>query len=128
MFTVPLTYLIQAISNVAAACSGGSFFGLPTWYKYLDSTTDRLGVCTPTFQFPSGVWLVGMAVIEILLRIGGLVAVAYVMYGSIRYITSQGESEGVSAAKSTIMNALIGLAIVLIAIVAVNFLGAQLTS
>jgi hypothetical protein len=72
------------------------------------------------------VWLIGLAIFEDLLRVAGLAAVAFVIYGGIRYITSQGEPEGTKGALSTIVNALIGLVIAIIAAATVSFIANSL--
>ncbi|MEI7683329.1 MAG: pilin [Candidatus Saccharibacteria bacterium] len=119
---IPRTYQF-----FATACPGGAFFGLPHWYEYLDGETDSLtGKCIPKITNINDFWAIALAAVDILLRIGGMLAVAYVIYGGFRYITSQGESDRTSEAKNTILNAIIGLVIILIAIVAVNFIGATI--
>ena len=54
-------------------------------------------------------------ILETLLLIVGLVAVIFVVVGGYRYITAGGEEEKVGEAKKTITNALIGIALVLLA-------------
>jgi len=54
------------------------------------------------------------------------VAIAFVIYGAIQYIASQGSPDATSKAQSTIINALIGLAITIVAITFVSFLGRSL--
>ncbi len=129
MFNLLTSTANQALIRFAEAvpCKGGDFFGLPPWYKYLQCDKDSTGALSPIFHFPADIWLIAVAIVEMLLRIGGMAAVGYVIYGSIRYITSQGEAENTAAAKSTIMNAIIGLVIILVALVAVNFVGGQLS-
>jgi hypothetical protein len=107
-----------------------NFFGLPTWYEFLPGQTDGLtGKCLPTFNTNGGsiqindLWAIALAVVDILLRIGAIVAVVFVIYGGFLYMTSQGESDRTSAAKNTILNAIIGLVIIIIAIVVVSFIG-----
>ncbi len=62
-----------------------------------------------------------IALVEIMLRIAGLVAVGFVIYGGFRFIVSQGEPENAKAARETIMNAIIGLIITIVAAAVVNF-------
>ena len=132
-------------------CSGsGSFLGLPTWYKYLEMgevverdqngqsvVVDECGVIGPVYtsgpqegninwQAASG--RIALAIIEILLRLAALAAVAYVIYGGFRFITSQGDPVGAKNARYTILNGLIGLVISMIATGAVAFISNTLTS
>lgn len=119
--------LIQSfVSHFSAvACSlkpgvGGQLLGIPQWYKYLQGEVIA-GRCTPQFAFPGDLTKVLFAVIEILLRVSAMVAVGFVIYGGYRFILSQGEPDQTNAARSTIINALIGLVIVVSATVIVTF-------
>ena len=75
----------------------------------------------------SDVWLIVAAIIEILIRIAGIFAVAFVMYGGFRYITSQAEPDAVNKARQTIISALIGLAIAVLASVIINFIAGNIS-
>jgi len=55
--------------------------------------------------------------------IAGLAAVIFVIYAGIKYITSQGSPNETARAQSTIIYALIGLAIAIIAVPTVSYLG-----
>jgi len=112
------------VHNVAVACGGGgSFLGFPTWYKY---------ACGHDFRFladgsgPSDIPLVFLAIIEIMLRIAALAAIAYVVFGGVKYVVSQGEPDKISEAKGTIINALAGLLIATFAVAVVAFIGNRL--
>lgn len=108
---------------------------LVPWYKYLpgDNETGKCRVALPqkrndatneqeTDIVKSGT-LISIAIIELLTRISALIAVGYIIYGAFQYITSQGEPQGLSNAKSTIANALVGFVIVVLAIGIVQFIG-----
>jgi hypothetical protein len=113
-------------TQFAAACKGGGFLGFPTWYHYLPSNTVN-GVCTPSIQRLGDVWLIVAAVIEILLRVAGIAAVIFVIIGAISYITSQGQPDKTAKARDTITNALIGLAIAVIAASLVAFIAGHVS-
>lgn len=109
---------------------GHDFFGLLPWYHYLkiDPTTCNIKTFTllPGGGQTSDVPLVLLAVIDDLLRIAALVAIGYVLYGAFRYVASQGDPESTARAQSTIINALIGMAVAILAVALVSFLGGQL--
>ena len=67
-------------------------------------------------------------VINILLWAIGIVSVIMIIIGGIRYATSNGDSNQVSAAKNTIMYAVIGLVIAIFAYAIVNFVFVQITA
>ena len=60
-------------------------------------------------------------IINILLTVASVVAVIMIIVGGIRYATSNGDSNQVTAAKNTIMYAVIGLVIAIFAYAIVNF-------
>lgn len=112
------------VNNAPAPCVNNSpkFFGLPTWYEFLEVGPNCAVVLDLTGN-PNQIWLIGLAIADILLTLSGLVAVLFVMYGGYQYITSQFSPEGVQHAKDTILNALIGLAIAIAASGIVNLIG-----
>ncbi len=101
--------------------SGVTKFVFVPWYKYLDCTNGAPD--TGGMKIVDVVTKVLVAIIELLTRLAGLVAVGFVVYGSIQYIVSQGEPEGLKNAKNTITNALIGFLIVVLAVSIIQFLG-----
>jgi len=60
-------------------------------------------------------------VVDILLYVLGAIAVIMIVIGGIRYATSNGESSQISSAKNTILYAVIGLIIAVMAYAIVNF-------
>lgn len=60
-------------------------------------------------------------VINIISAIVGVIAVLMIVYGGFKYITSGGDSGKVGSAKTTILYAMLGLAIVAIAQIIVRF-------
>lgn len=58
---------------------------------------------------------------NILLFIIGAVAVIMLIIGGIRYVTSGGDSTAVTAAKNTILYAVVGIVVAIIAYAVVNF-------
>ena len=73
-----------------------------------------------------GYWLIALGVIDILLRVSGMVAIWYIIYGGFKYIMSQGDPENTKNALRTITNALIGLIIVTVSVALVAFVAGKL--
>ena len=65
-------------------------------------------------------------VVNLLLWAIGIVSVIMIIIGGIRYATSNGDSNQVTAAKNTIMYAVIGLVIAIFAYAIVNFVLTQM--
>lgn len=123
-----------------------TLLGLPTWYKYLPGekveqrvpTRDDSGykteeVCQPTIKnkgnekLPiNNILLIVAAVLEILVRVAGLAAFVFLIYGGFMYLTSNGNSENVGKAGSTLLNAAIGLGIAISATAFINFFAGRL--
>lgn len=57
-----------------------------------------------------------------LLVLAGVVALVYLIMGGVRYITSGGDDDAIGTAKNTILYAIIGLIVIGVAAVAVNFI------
>jgi hypothetical protein len=70
--------------------------------------------------------LIGLAILQDLVRVAALVAVGFVIFGGFKYITSQGAPEDTKEALKTIINALIGLAFAILAAGIVGFIGSKL--
>jgi hypothetical protein len=143
--TMSLTVFSQNVVAATGDCGKSkTFFGLPTWYKYLDMSpspdcsvqvtekvvtaqTDSKGNVTYAVKnsFTFAVFFkILFAVIEILLVLAGILAVIMAIAGGFKYVVSQGEPEKIGNAKMTIINALIGATIAIIASQVVAFIGA----
>lgn len=119
----------------AAECNPAksNFFAMPTWHKYLEHSTDTYG-CTvelPTetvdgvkkVDVQASVLRIAVAVFEIIIRFAGIIALIFVVYGGFQYVISQGEPDRLKAARTTLINALVGLVIALSATVIVRLVG-----
>lgn len=60
-------------------------------------------------------------VINLLLYLVGIIAVIAIIIGGIRYTTSNGDASSVKAAKDTVLYAVIGLVVAILAYAIVNF-------
>jgi len=126
-----LSFRVFAATN----CNPGGFLGFPTWYKYLtiqstpDPYTGGVSCNVSGFSFwpPTDFLLVFLAVLDILLYVAGMVAVVFVIYGGVKYILSQGNPENTKKAQTTIINALIGMVIAILATTVVNFVGQSIS-
>lgn len=125
--------------SLASRCSK-PFLGLKPWFAYLpaDAFADGSGggkTCDVTnFKLlgdantKSHLLPVVLALADTLVRVAGLVAVGFVIAGGILLTTSQGEPEKVKRARETIINALIGLVIAIVATTVVSYIGGRLSA
>lgn len=67
-----------------------------------------------------------LAIVNDMLKIVGFVAVAFVIIGAFRFITSSGNPENTAKARNTVINALVGVAIASVAVAFISYLGAKI--
>jgi cytochrome bd-type quinol oxidase subunit 2 len=60
-------------------------------------------------------------IVNALLVLAAVAAIIFVILGGVRYITAQGDEDAVEQAKNTIIYAIIGLIVIMLAAVIVNF-------
>jgi len=131
------TIRLDAASN---GCKS-SFFGLEPWFEFLNTYPTGKNNCNVCFTVISNsaqsvnsncsrqknsIVLVVMAIIDDLLRVAGLVSVAFIIVAGFQYVTSQGNPEKAAKAQQTILFALIGLVIAISAVVLVTYIGNSL--
>ncbi len=154
--TISTSNVLAAPPVLGAPCPlpGNGVLGIPTWYKYLDgkwvatAIKDSSGalvfdvtdpakhelICQPDIKTSGGetipftaIMSISAAILDILVRLAGLVAFGYLVYGGFIYLTSSGESDKAKKAGSTLLNAAIGLAIAVSASAIINFFASRLT-
>lgn len=60
-------------------------------------------------------------VFNLVLAVAGAVAVAFIVWGGMQYILSQGESNKITQAKNTLLYSIVGLVIVMFSFAILNF-------
>lgn len=136
---------VGASANAKTCAQGNTFLTLKPWYAYLPPTAgkDENGKTLRTFgdycqvqnfrvlpekSGPSMIPSILLVIADDLLRIMGLIAVAYVIIGGIQYVTSQGEPDRTKHAQETVLNALIGLIVAIVAASFVAYIGTRIAS
>ena len=88
------------------------------------SAAVRWGELIPKSPFPRGVRDLGDAitrVIQILLIAAGVVALIYLIVGGYMYVTAGGNADQAAAARTTILNAIIGLIVIFASYAIITF-------
>ncbi|MBI2007794.1 hypothetical protein HYS85_00955 [Candidatus Saccharibacteria bacterium] len=114
----------------ASTCTATNFFFfIPPWYKYLALANKLDASCNlnKSFAFPGDIWLIALAVLDMLLRLAGFVAVVAIIIAGVSYIFASGNPEKAASARRRIYNALIGLVVALVATAFVSFIGNRIT-
>lgn len=124
------SFIFTPAATYAAPCNQSTFFGLPTWYKYLETeqVTDPItggNTCDVKLDQLNSTWLIVAAIIEILLRVAAFVALGFIVYAGFLYITSQSQPDKTKQALMTIINAIIGLVIAIVATALVTFIAGR---
>lgn len=122
---MPAAVIAKLFTPIFAAGCSNSFFGFPSWWKYLAKQPSPPS-CDINFTFPNDLWAVGLAVIDMLLYAAGMVAIFMIIFAGVGYITAGGNPEKAATARRRIYNSLIGLGIVMISISVVRFIGGRL--
>jgi hypothetical protein len=106
----------------SAACSDAPILGITPWYRGLQEEKD--GAClikSPTDgNLGKFITTIALNILQAGFAIAAYVAVFFIIKGGFSYMTSAGSSDGMANAKKTIMNAVIGLVIVLLSAAIIN--------
>src|SRR5579872_6028889 len=102
----PLTYFIMPSSAFAAninipTCPGGNFSAL----------------CLGATQLGSVI----VNAINLIFVVAALLALVFLIIGGVKWLTSQGEKEGVNKARETIVASIVGLVIIFLSYLIINF-------
>jgi len=125
----PATTVNALDCDSEAKSAVNAFLNFPTWYRgfKLKANTQGDACILDEAEFKdkevgSIIFTIALNVLDIVLRLAGLIAVGFVMWGGFHYILSHGEPEHAKKSINIIRNALIGLVISMIATVAVSFI------
>lgn len=123
--TTSTSQTTSSASSTGSTCklSNSVFFVVPPWWEYLKGQTNTLGECQPVFSMPGDLWLVGLAILDMLLRLAGFLAVVSIIIAGIEYIIATGNPERISNARRRIIYSLSGLAVAMAATATVAFVG-----
>ena len=105
----------------ARACNSG-VLTFPAWYSNVSSDCKSVEV-----KQLNDLWVIVLNGIEILLQVVAYAATGYLIWAGIKYMKSRGDPGMISAAKSTIFNAVIGLGIGLSSVAIVRFISTKLS-
>ena len=119
MFALGITLFNPSIASVSAVvCSDGTTVS--------DGADCAKPEDTPTCLFGPGCAFT--TIVNTALFVIGAISVLMLIYGGIRYTTSGGNEKSVTAAKNTILYAIVGIVIAVLAYAIVNFILTALIS
>lgn len=107
------------------------FLTFPTWFRGLvDPATceivspndPSLGKAMNNDRLSNFIWHIVLNIIEIALQLVAYLAVFFIIYGGFQFLTNGANPSGIEKARTTLLNAVIGLAIALGAVGLVNLI------
>lgn len=113
-----------------------SFLTMPAWYRGLVDSNCEVDMSKASFagdksdvggDIGAFILVVALNVVEILMHLAAYTAAAFIIVGGFKYMTSMGSADGNVKGRKTIMNAVIGLIISMIAITVVSYIVRTLT-
>jgi len=96
-----------------------SILGIPSWHAKLEKSP--FPECAPQLDDLDNIWLIVLGIADILIRLSIYFAIGFIIYGGVQFVISQGVPDKVAAAKKTILNAVIGLALAVTATAIVSY-------
>ena len=120
-----VTPLVPATPTYAACATTGDGEDAPVKLDATNGIDCAQGDGTPANLFGAG--SIFTTIVNVLLFVIGAISVIMLIIGGIRYTTSAGDSGNVTAAKNTIMYAIIGLVIAFLAFAVVNWVLGAIT-
>ncbi len=110
---------LLAVLNSNPQCTGQNL--LPDLFSGLRAS----GKCDVQFTGLNSIVVLLTNIIQILLAVSGIIAVGMIIAGGIFYITSSGDPSRIKKAKDVLVNAIVGLMIVLLAFGAVAYVSSR---
>ena len=112
--------VVPAIAHATASSTVSNGVGCGTQFNFNATAINGCGATNGTSE--NGVQSILKEAVNIFsLVVVGIVAVVMIIVGGFKYITSGGESSKVSGAQSTILYAIVGLVVVVLAQLIVHF-------
>lgn len=116
-----------ALPQTSFAACNDRLLTFPAWYHGLtDGACNIKQPGSSSKELSTFIWTIVLNIIEILLQLVGYVAVAFIIIGGYKYMTSAGEASGMVQARKTIMNAVVGLVISIFSVAIVNIIAGAL--
>lgn len=106
-----------------------SILGIPTWFRGLAVVNNgKCEIASPgqtlsngkTLDLTGFIWRIALNIVDIGLSVAGIIAVFFILYGGFQFLTGGNNPGQVEKARTTILNAVIGLVISLGAVAIVN--------
>lgn len=133
-FVSTMSPVAPSVSAKGPECGDARFLTFPAWYRGLaEGTAPDCSIKSPGdfgSEFDKGlttyITIIVLNVVEIMLQLVVYICVGFIIWGGFMYLISTGSSDKISSGKKMIQNAIIGLVISLVAVIAVSFIVARI--
>lgn len=111
----------------ADACDR-SFMGFPTWYRNISAEDETTKECViknaGQLNMTLEVYIlqIGLNIVDIAIVAVGYLCAIFILYGGFNFIISSGDSDKMAKARTTLLNASIGLVICIASVAVVRFI------
>ena len=100
--------------------AGRSFLGIPSWDRGLGDC-ENIGINDLVKDDKANpILVVTFNIMEAIIRIAGMVAIAFLIVAGFKYVLSEGNPQKAAEAQSTAINALIGMVIAVLGVAAIR--------
>jgi hypothetical protein len=112
-------------TSFAAGCDG-HLLTLPAWYNGLSEPSGDTCRMTDPGKYPGGlsayIWKIGLNIVDMILQLVGYICVGFIIFGGYKYMISAGSPDGMTKARKTITNAIVGLLLSIFSVAIVNLI------
>ena len=117
-----------ALPQTTYAACNDRLLTFPAWFRGLTVSDDNCDIKSPTAAggLQKFIWTIALNILEVLLQLVGYISVGFIIAGGFKYMTSSGSSDGMAKARTTILNAVVGLGISLFSVAIVNVVAGSL--
>lgn len=119
------TTVLPQTASAADSCAG-SFLGFPAWYRGLTDGSCNIKSPEAVGGISTFIWRIALNCIEMAMVAIGYLAAFYLIYGGFLFMTSTGDPADAAKARKTMINAIAGLGISIVAVVVINFIFTKL--
>lgn len=119
--------LAAPTAHAAGSCNfNGRFLTFPTWWRGIPTDTATCSLNMESIPPERLVSIIAANIAEVIIQLVGYASAIFIIVGGFKYITSSGSPDGMTSARKTIQNAVIGLLISILSVGIVNIVFSRL--
>lgn len=115
-----------ALPQTSSAACAQRLLTLPTWYEGVVDGNCQVKSPTGDKGIQNFIWTIALNIVEMILQLVAYIAVGFIIFGGYKYMISAGSPDGMTKARKTITNAVVGLLISIFSVAMVNVISGAL--